>query len=324
MRFFIYIFIVFLLILQSQHMLSADTVYLNDGGEIKGIVVENYHSWIVLSTFEGEKEIEKTEIKDIIYDRREQNLIKLGDYHQEKGNTTKAYSYYKKAYELNPGHKEARDKYVYTRSVLVRGPDRQFKSDMDRKRALFKEAGKVYDPIIRDKILTPEARLKESTGLVIFLDEHMPRISTIMPFSAAEKSGLKQGDVIFSLWGKLTGYLDLDSIIGMMIYSQSPEIILSVKRRIALAHLKSQGSSLSHIGISIDLQEDGLVVKDIRNGSDAALCGLLQGDIVTDINDQSTRYMPLKTAIAKIEEAFASNNLQLDILRNTSLWRKEG
>jgi C-terminal processing protease CtpA/Prc len=305
-------------------MISADTVYLEDGSEIKGIVVENYHSWIVLSTFEGEKEIVKAEIKDIIYDRREQNLIKLGDYHQEKGNAAKAYSYYKKAYELNPRHKEARDKYIHTRSVLLRAPDRQFKSEMDRKRALFREAGKVYDPIIREKILTPEARLQESTGLVILLDDHIPRISMVVPSSSASKSGLKQGDIIFSLWGKLTGYLDLDSIIGMMIYSQSPEIVLAVKRRITLVPLKSQGNSLNHIGISIGLQEDGLVVESIRNGSDAASSGLLEGDIITGINEESTRYMPLKTAIAKIENGFASKDLQLDILRNTSLWREEG
>jgi hypothetical protein len=324
MRFFKYLIVTALLVSGLQYTTSADTVYFNDGSEIKGIVVENYHNWIVLNTFDGEKQIDKAEIKDIIYDRREQNLIKLGDYHQGKGNSVKAYTYYKKAYELNPGYKEARDKFIHMRSSLLRGPDRQFKSDMDRKRALFMESGRVYDPVIREKILTPEAKLKENTGLVIFLDDHMPKISMIMPSSAAEKSGLKQGDIIFSLWGKLTGYMDLDSIVGMMIYSQSPEIILAVKRRIALVPHKSQSNSLSHIGISIDFREDGLVVKDLKNGSDAASSGLLQGDIITDINKESTRYMPLRSAIGKIEEGFASGDLQLDILRNTSLWRKEG
>jgi C-terminal processing protease CtpA/Prc len=324
MRFLKYVILTGLLILLSSYRLPADTVYLNDGSEIKGIVVENYHNIIVLSTFQGEKNIDKSEIKDIIYDRREQNLIKLGDYHQEKGNATKAYSYYKKAYELNPNYKEGRDKFLYIRSTLLRNPERQFRSDMARKQALFKESGKVYDPVIKKDVLTPEDRLQESTGLVIFMDNQMPRISSVAPFSAGAKSGLKEGDIIFSLWGKLAGYLDLDSVIGMMIYSPSPEIALSIKRRVIVPRVKASGNSLSQIGLSLDLEEDGLVVKAVANGSDAALSGLLEEDIITDINDAPTRYTPIKNAVTRIEENFASDKLQLDILRNVSLWRKEG
>ena len=56
------------LVLLFQLTTVADTVCLKDGSTKKGIVVENYHQSIVLSTINGEKKFDKSDIKDIIYD----------------------------------------------------------------------------------------------------------------------------------------------------------------------------------------------------------------------------------------------------------------
>ena len=320
--FIIFIYVVALVIV-TEYSLTADTVYLNDGGEIKGIVVENYHNHIVLSTFEGEKEIDKPSIKDILYDKREQNLLKLGDYHQEKGNFAKAYSYYKKAYDISPDNKEARDKFIFIRSVFLRNPERQFKSDMARKQALFKESGKVYSPQIKQQNNTPEAMLREKIGIVLYEDNYMPKIASVIPLSSASQSGIKEGDIIFSIWGKMAGYLELDLVIDMIINSPSPEIALTIKRRIPIPRFKGLVQDLSDFGISLDIIEEGLVVRAVRRGSDSAKSGLLKGDIITDINEASTRYMPFNIAVLKIEENYLSDKLQLDILRDISLWRKD-
>ena len=323
MKAFITFIYVAVLVIGLEYFVAADTVYFNDGGETKGIVVENYHNRIVLSTFEGEKEIEKTSIKDILYDRREQNLLKLGDYHQEKGNFLQAYSYYKKAYEINPDYKEARDKFIYARSIFLKNPEKQFKSDMARKQALFKEAGKVYSPVIKEKNDIPETVLKNKIGIVLYEDDYMPRVASVVPLSSGSQSGIKAGDVIYSIWGKMTGYLDLDIVVDMIINNPSPEIALTIKRRIRISRIKGSAQDLNNSGISIDMIEEGLVVKAVRPGSDAAKNGLLEGDIITNINEEPTRYMPLNTAVFKIREAFVLDKLQLDILRSIYLWRKE-
>ncbi|MDP8292712.1 MAG: hypothetical protein P9M04_02745, partial [Candidatus Orphnella occulta] len=65
---------------------EADTVCLKDGGQVQGIVVENYQQSIVLSTINGEKRFDKVDVKDILYDKKEQNLVKLGDYYQQNRN----------------------------------------------------------------------------------------------------------------------------------------------------------------------------------------------------------------------------------------------
>jgi len=311
------------LVLLFQLTTVADTVCLKDGSIKKGIVVENYHQSIVLSTINGEKRFDKSDIKDIIYDNKEQNLVKLGDYYQENKNLPKAYTYYKKAYELNPDYKEARDKFIYIRSTLLRNPEKQFKDDMARKQALFKESGKLYNPKVEKISITEEERFKKATGLILASDNDMPEVVKVVPFSAAEESGIKNGDIIISIWGRLTGYLSLDTIMEMIMKSSSPEIILSIKRKITISALGKQGKSLDAIGLSLKMQEDGLVVSAVERGSEAVQRGLEEGDIITDIDGASVRYMPFSGAKSKISNSLLSGNLSLDIVRDLALWRKE-
>jgi len=303
---------------------GADTVCLKDGDEIKGIVVENYHQSIVLNTIDGEKRFDKADIKDILYDRKEQNLIKLGDYYQQNRNLAKAYTYYKKAYELNPDYKEAKDKFIYIRSTLLRNPEKQFKDDMARKQALFKESGKLYNPKVKEILISEKERFKRATGLVLTSDSGMPKVTSVTSRSAADESGIKGGDIIISIWGKLTGYIDLDVIMDMILESPSPEIIMSIERKIIIHALGKNSRSLDEVGLSLRMQEDnGLTVESLKHGSDIARSGLVKGDIIIDIDGAPARYMPFSAAKNKISNSFLTGNLALDIVRDLVLWRKE-
>jgi len=302
---------------------EADTVCLKDGGQVQGIVVENYQQSIVLSTINGEKRFDKVDVKDILYDKKEQNLVKLGDYYQQNRNLAKAYTYYKKAYELNPDYKEAKDKFIYIRSTLLRNPEKQFKDDMARKQALFKESGKLYNPKVDKISITEEERFKEATGLVLVSDNGMSKVVSVAPHSAAAESGMNVGDIIVSIWGRLTGYIDLGLIMEMILESPSPEIIMSVERRVVMHSSGKQVRSLDDIGLSLKMQEDGLTVSSLSRGSKAARSGLMGGDIITDIDGASVRYMPFSDAKSKISNSLFTGNLTFDIVRDLVLWRKE-
>jgi len=316
-----FVCIFFLLILFTAMPAVSDTIYLNDGNHAKGIVVENYCDKIVISTFEGEIEIDKSLIKDIAYDRREQNLLKMGDYHYDKGNFMKAYSYYEKAYDINPDYKEASDKVVHMRSMLLSNPEKKFKDDMERRRRLFMASGRAYSPVVYEDIKTPESSLILASGMALDIKDQMPWVSRVVPFSPAQQSGIQQADIIYSLWGRLTGYLDLHSVIDMIVNSPSPEVILSIKRAITIP---KSASAKDALGISLDINEQGLAVTKVKRRSAAERSGLRENDIIMEINGQPTRYMPVTEAISKMQECFAKQGIRLDILRETLLWLKEG
>ncbi len=323
MKLFIFFLLIICSVLLFQFTTVADTVCLKDGSKVKGIVVENYYQSIVLSTIYGEKHFDKSDIKDILYDRKEQNLVKLGDYYQRNGNLAKAYTYYKKAYELNPDYKEAKDKFIYMRSTLLRNPEKQFKDDMARKQALFKESGRLYNPKVKKTTITEEERFKKATGLVLASDKGMPKIVKVTPFSAAEESGIRKGDIIISIWGKLTGYLALDTIMDMIMESSSPEIILNIKRMVTIPASGKQDKGLDNIGLSLKMQEGGLVVAALKRNSVGVRSGLMEGDIITHIDGAPVRYTPFNSVKNKISNSLLRGSVNLDIARDLALWRKE-
>ncbi|MDD5504955.1 MAG: PDZ domain-containing protein [Candidatus Omnitrophica bacterium] len=309
--------------LSSGSSALADTVYQNDGSEIKGIVVENYATHIILSTFEGEKRIDKALIKDILYDTIEQNLSKLGDYHQERGNFSKAYSYYKRAHDANPAFKEAREKFIFMRSTLLRNPEKKFKNDMERKKDLFMKSGRAYTPSEKTSAVSPRERLRSSIGITLHDSDYAPRIGSVDPLSPADKSGIREADIIYSIWGKMVGYLETDSVIDLLIGGPSSEISLVIKRAITISRRKGHGDMQADCGISFGMEEEGLVVQAVRPGSDAAVNGLTARDLIVAINEEPTRYMPVNTAVSKVKSFYMSDRLRLDILREVSLWRKD-
>lgn len=310
----------------SSVIARADTIYMKDGQEKKGIVVENYHDRIVLSTVDGEKEIKKEDIKDILYDRRQQNLVKLGDFHEQRGNLMKAYTYYKKAHQLDPDYKEAQDKFIHIRSILLRRPEKQLREDISRRQTLFKESGRPYEPKITEGVPnTVEDRLKNTTGLVLVSDNEMPKVDMVLDDSPAQKAGIQREDFIYSVWGKLTGYMDLYTICNMMVESVSPETTLAIKRNIVIMFdpdIDRRYGGVGRIGFSLDMTEEGLTITDVKAGSIAAGQGLAKDDLITAIEGKSTRYMPLKDAVRYIDESCSKGRVELEVIREATLWRK--
>ena len=68
------IFLPFFLLLSASGFLYADTIFLKDGQELKGIVVEDYHDRIVLSTEKGEATHLKNDIEKIRQELTTKNL----------------------------------------------------------------------------------------------------------------------------------------------------------------------------------------------------------------------------------------------------------
>lgn len=305
----------------------ADTIDMKDGREEKGIVVENYRDRIMLSTVDGEKEIKKVDIKDILYDRHQQNLVKLGDFHQQKGNLIRAYTYFKKANQLDPEYKEARDKFIYLHSILIRRPEKQLRDDISRKQTFSREAGQAYLPEITERVPDSVADwLKDVAGLILVSEDEMPKIFAVLEDSPAQKAGLQKGDFIYSIWGRLTGYLDLSEIYNLIINSPSPEIMMAIKRKIVIVvdpDRERKCGGVGRIGFSVDIREEGLTVTGVKAGSIAATQGLTKGDLVTAIQGGSTRYLPLKDAVRYIDEAYSRGRVNLEVIKEATIWRKE-
>ena len=184
----------------------ADTVFLKNGQEIKGIVVEEYIDRIKFSTMDGEIEILKSDIKDILYDLRVQNLIKLGDFHKQKGNLARAYIYYRKAYHTDPSFEPAKTRYLQLRSIMLKRPYEQLENQIEREiERLLKE-----HPGLR--LLRENRRLEEIKGK---LQESKPLVDVIQKIIKNSPALAK----LLPVGGKLPNPFNLEEAGVGQVYS---------------------------------------------------------------------------------------------------------
>lgn len=164
--------------------------------------------------------------------------------------------------------------------------------------------------------LTPDLaksfNIKETEGAVV---------SQVMKDSAAEKAGVKQGDVIVSVDGKpVKGSSDLRNAIGLM--RPGEKISLGVVRDGKSLQLEAKiGAKSEGEGTSVGGHEDlgarftnltensplygevhGVVVTDVQPDGKAAEAGLRPGDVITSVNRHPIRNLAdFRQALARFK-----------------------
>ena len=306
---------------------TADTVNMNDGKEIKGIVVEDYKDRVTLSTADGEQVIMKAEIRELFYDTEEQNLIKLAEQAREKGYIAKSYAYYDKAFKINPGSKQAKDGMVLLQGQL-------FKKDVVQKEEAVNRLNDIerYGPSgaiakSSDDMLSRNIeKLKTTIGVTLISTGQVTKFESVSEGSPAYESGIRRGDTLLAIWGKLAGYMSLKEVVEEILKKASFEIRCSIERSVNVGINENRNmlsKSNDMIGAVLKMQFDGLTISSVKEFGPAAEAGLRENDLISSIDGRSTRYMPLKNAVELIKRS-KGNTIDLIIRRDVVIWPKEG
>ena len=295
--------------------LAADTIYTNDNKELKGIVVEDYKDRVVFSTADGEITVMKRDIRELYFDSEEDNLISLAEQASQRRDYEKAYAYYDMAFKVNPYSKAAKDGLVFLQGYLFRQEEAK-KEDEVRRRDEFERYGSA---IPTEKILKEEAensaeKLKEAAGMTLRIKDGLLEVEGVEPRSPAYDAGIKKGDRLVSIWGRLTGYTPLKEVMDKLTERSSSEIKCAIERTLEVG-VKPD------IGASFVMEFDGLTVSAVKDGSPSFEAGLKKDDIVVAIDGKSTRYMPLKKAV-DLMKAHEKDSVRLTIRRDTLIWRR--
>ena len=155
-------------------------------------------------------------------------------------------------------------------------------------------------------------------------------ISQVMPKSAAEKAGIKAGDVILSMNGKpITSFASFRADIGTMpigtkvtlglLRDGKPvNVDVTIEQSTQTAKVDSgniytgiEGAELSN---NVAADKKGVKVDEVKPGSTAARIGLKKGDVILGVNQQKVANLG---ELRKILDTKPSV-LALDILRGDS------
>lgn len=296
----------------------ADTINLKDGGEVKGIVVEDYTDRVVISTIDGERSIMKKEISHLYFDTEDDNLIKLAEAEKARGDYQKAYAYYYMAFKANPNSKPAKDGLVFLQGYLFRKDEIRKEEDV-KMREEYERRGPMVATILSDEDTVKEytSKLKKTIGIILKAGTIAPAIENVIPNSAAADAGIRRGDLIVSIWGRLTGYMSLKDVMAVLLEKPTLEIKCAIERTIKV-DVDRSGTT----GASFSMEFDGLTVSGVKEDSPAFAAGIKKGDLLTTISGKSTRYMPLKVAVDMIKK-LKRRTIDLTFRREVTIWRRD-
>jgi len=294
----------------------ADTVYMKKNGHIKGVVVEDYKDRIVLSTMNGEKQLMRTDIEQLIYDREEQNLVSLAELCQDKGQFIKAYYYYNKALSINPEYKKARKGLNYVGIYVVNSGRKQKLDHVERLNAGERTSLGINEGADKEK----RERVKDVLGLTLSKNLENIVISEVRPASPAAKSGIKKGDIITSLWARSVKYMDPEDIMDKLL-SPVMDVQITVKRHYNL-NLKNASLKYGNLaGIKPGYSEmEGMIVEDVYESSPADEIGIKKDDIISEIGGQDVRYMGIKE-LNNIINSASGGSIILTVKRDMVIWK---
>ena len=302
---------------------SADTIITNDGKEIKGIVVEDYRDRVVFSTADGEIVVTKSDIRELSFDSEEDNLIKLAEQAMERRDYSRAMGYYDMALKANPDSAAVKQGMAYLRGNFFRKEESLKAADIKRQQDIELYGGRGPAVQKPDETGDMAKTLEKLIGMKISIADNMPEIKALKPGSPAYEAGLRRGDILVSVWGKLTGYLSLKEILDLLINKSAIEIRCMIERAFDVA-INPDKTMISGpedlIGASFAMEIDGLTISAVRESGFAAEAGLQKDDLIMAIDGRQTRYMPLKRAVELIKNS-NEGTVKLVIRRKTIIWR---
>ncbi|MFH1854010.1 MAG: tetratricopeptide repeat protein [Candidatus Omnitrophota bacterium] len=302
--------------------LYADTIIMKDKTKLKGLVVDEYSDRITLSTVDGEKNIFRKDIDRIEYDTPEQNLMQLGRSYESKGWHDKAAFYYKKAMELNPGYKEARESYLACHAKVWRQEERMAKKELERTAMAmdwWKNKNNKTKPATKNKTVL----LNSTLGMSLAKEGDIFRITDVRSYSSADKAGMRKGDILAGIWHKLIRYKDTDEVVDELLGPRYSEVKVLLERDVVIPTESNYDDLLKEIGIALGVEYEGLIIKDIVEGKIGGALGLKKGDYVLAIDKNITRYLSLDSVIALINSAKNNKEIVFTIRRDVNL-RREG
>jgi len=289
--------------------LYADTIFIKDGSEMKGIVVEEYKDRIVLSTEEGEKTIMREDVTNIAYDLEEQNLVAMADKMMKQGDYDKAYYYYEKARKINPDFKDAIDGANYVLGY-------KYRKETTKKIAHVKWSQTVddFNSAKQESAGTEEgesfnAKLKKEIGLELDNADEKVVVKYVYEGTPANKAGLRKGDIISSIWGKLAGYMTADEIARQFLKAENLEMKIQIDRTVNVKKGALQQNQM-------DIAVDGAYLKNIKTDTAAYKAGLRDDDIVLAVDGKSIRYTPLKD----VQKLLGKANRKMTVRRDMTIW----
>ncbi len=279
--------------------INADTLYMKNKAELKGVIVEEYSDRYVLNTVEGEKNVPKGQVDAVKYDDKEQSYYQLGRDFQRVGRLQEALKAYQTAVKVRPDFQAASEAVFNVQRLVWLEEQSQLESEVERQKALISQAGQALPEFSQagsSAMADAFGMFEKRFGCRLQYFEGWTVFTEIEPGSPAAQSGIREEDLLFSVWGDPVVRLS-PSLIAEKLNNRAKECEIAIERAVKIMDSLKGGVP----SVDLELSYDGLRVSRIEAGTPAE-GRIFPGDLIIAINGQLTRYMTFSKAQEKMNK----------------------
>lgn len=308
-------------LLLSSFPAGADTVVFKNKNRLVGLVVEQHQDRVIVSTAQGELPVFRKDIAEIQFDSEFQNYLAMAREYEKQGKLGLALDYYNKTLEANPDCEPARKAIVGVQNRFWAASTEGPRDQVEKYQAIHDswDQGRSVDDVIQEKAIRQLKLLREGLGLVPAKKGDWVVAEFVDSKKPAGLGGLRRNDRLVSIDGQSLRYLSVDVVAQQLLLPAYTDFTLEYERD-CYVHVPEGSGRLKDLGLDIRLENRGLVVKSVKKETPAARAGLLPKDLVTKINGEATRYMPLARARQLIETA--GTERVIITVRRTGVWTR--
>lgn len=289
---------------------NADTVYMKDGTQIKGVVLNDGADDIQFWAKGGDRLIKRSDIGNIVHDTDEENILMMADGARAVNDNVRAYYLYEKAFRLNTDSKRAIEGMTALQGALNKN------NAADQMVTYNQRYGTENTPMMDDKeVLSQNAdhteQVAKDLGMLLGQSNNKSYYRKIKVLdsirgSRSDKAGVEIDDYVVGVDGRPTDYIGLFSAVDLLMGKADVPVQITIERDRSVwlndnAGLK-KNSLMERAGFSIDRSPRGFVITNVVRGSMAAQAGLRPGDRVMKVNNITTRDMDLEDFLAQVDK----------------------
>lgn len=261
----------------------ADSVILKKGHyELKGFIVDNFCDRIVISTFKGEKVVKKYEIESLTFDDKDRDFVFKAQELLEED-------------ELNEKRLDtARN--LFQDALTINSNNQEAESGLSR---VIDEKIKLKNPAVG------------FLGMTLASEGDLVKVTNITPRSPAGMSGIKAGDIFFSIWDKKIRFDEVTSIVKLLSGPPETSISIAIEREIPIGYRSKASHNLKG---ALLLTNKGIFPRfnEIEGG--------LPADKVVSICGDNTRFIT-KDYLSWLSDEYRDKNIVITIRRVFNLKR---
>lgn len=306
-RILVFVFAVCVLGACLRPAARADTIILNDGRKIEGVITEEGNDYYNVKIKIGTMKVNKDMIAEIKKIPAEENLVNLGNQCLAANNLDAAIEQFNKALRANADYQPAKD--ALAKAEKIKG-----EAEAKKRRELEQREREAAEK--KDKV-------KSGFGFTIDPSNGTIALSNVASGGKAEAVGLRPKDEIIQINDMAAGGKSLEEITDYLSKGDNTAFVFLVQRECELTRKKIDYQKHSFVGVGIFLDAAGndLLINSVIVGEPADLSGIKSKDKIVSIDGKSVSGMSVDEAAALISGA-ESSKLKIVIQRSVEMERK--